>query len=90
MWVGLVRRWSDNRRIGGRIFRSSVPHTDHMEAETLPVLRNAAESAGRNHGRDGGVSHDCCMGETTRSARCASKAAAQLAFYGSTPAYAGF
>ena len=67
-------------------------HTpDHMEAETLPVLRSAAESAGRAAtdvtvacltivamGRDDAEVHDA-----------RSKAAAQLAFYGSTPAYAG-
>ena len=67
-------------------------HTpDHMEAETLPVLRSAAESAGR---AATDVTVACltivAMGrddEEVEDAR--SKAAAQLAFYGSTPAYAG-
>ena len=67
-------------------------HTpDHMEAETLPVLRGAAESAGR---AATDVTVACltivAMGRDDAEVRDArSKAAAQLAFYGSTPAYAG-
>ena len=67
-------------------------HTpDHMKAETLPILRGAAESVGRA-ALD--VTIACltivAMGRSDAEvADARSKAAAQLAFYGSTPAYAG-
>lgn len=67
-------------------------HTpDHMEAETLPVLSAAARSAGRV---DNEVTIACltivAMGrDDAEVADARRKAAAQLAFYGSTPAYSG-
>ena len=67
-------------------------HTpDHMQAETLPVLRAAADSAGRG---PEDVTIACltivAMGrDDAEVAYARRKAAAQLAFYGSTPAYAG-
>tara|TARA_E500000081_G_scaffold153445_1_gene187792 strand:- start:853 stop:1872 length:1020 start_codon:yes stop_codon:yes gene_type:complete len=67
-------------------------HTpDHMEAETLPVLRSGAKSAGREASD---VTVACltivAMGRDDAEVQDArNKAAAQLAFYGSTPAYAG-
>jgi probable F420-dependent oxidoreductase len=64
---------------------------EHLQTDTLQVLGDAAEAAGRERDAvDVAVINIVAMGTTDEElADGRSKAAAQLAFYGSTPAYAG-